>query len=70
MNEKCLEACAPAKDYSWFEPRKGVRLEDLPRFPLKQWDEMPSKVKSKVIAIYLAKMSDHLMGYEDERCRW
>ncbi len=65
MNEKCLEVCAPARDYSWFELWKGTRLEDLPRFSLKQWDEMPSAVKSKVIAVYLAKIFDHLMGYTD-----
>ena len=65
MNEKCFEECAPARDYSWFEVRKCTRLEDLPRFPLKQWDEMPAKVRSKVIAVYIAKIFDHLVGYAD-----
>ncbi len=65
MNEKCFEVCAPARDYSWFEARKDTRLEDLPRFPIKQWEEMPPAVRSKVIAVYIAKILDHLMGYTD-----
>ena len=65
MNEKCFEVCAPARDYSWFEVWKGTRLEDLPRFPLKQWGEMSLEVRSKVIAVYVAKIFDHLMRYSD-----
>ncbi len=65
MNEKCFEVCAPARDYSWFEAWPGIRLEDLPRFPIKQWAEMSTEVRSKVIALYVAKICDHLMGYID-----
>lgn len=66
MNEVCVERCAPARDTSWFEPRAGVTLADLPRFPFRDWQkEMTREERGTSIAYYTAKMVDHLQGVED-----
>ncbi len=65
MNQDCVEVCAPARDYSRFELRKGTRLEDLPRFPLAQLDDMKSIARGRVISLYTSLMFDHMMGYDN-----
>jgi hypothetical protein len=68
MNQACMEICAPKKDYSWFDLKPGINLEDLPRFPLKEFnEEMSSSVRQKVVAVYIAKIVDNLQGVRDER---
>jgi hypothetical protein len=65
MSEMCVEYCAKRKDYSFFELKKGLSIQDLPPFPLREWEEMSKQVKSKVIAIYLAQITGYLQGVEN-----
>jgi hypothetical protein len=68
MNQACMEECAPKKDYSWFEPKAGIKIEDLPRFPLEEFNNgMSSTVRQKIVAVYIAKIVDYLQGVRDER---
>jgi hypothetical protein len=63
MNDVCIEECAPAKDYRWFELKKGVNLEDMPRFPLEEFTNgMPARTRGIVVAVYLKKIVDCLQG--------
>ena len=65
MVDVCVEECAPAGDYRHFELKEGVNLPDMPRFPTEEFlKQMPPKVRQVVVAIYLAKMVDHLQGIE------
>ena len=65
MSQGCIEVCAIRRDYSYFDLKRNMTLEDMPRFPLDEWDDMPSKVRGKVVAAYLAKIIDHLKGVSD-----
>jgi len=68
MSEGCVEGCAPAKDYRFFELKKGVNLPEMPRFPLKEFqEEMSPRVRQIVVAIYVSKIVDALQGVQDER---
>jgi hypothetical protein len=68
MSEGCVEECAPAKDYRFFELKKGVNLPEMPRFPLKEFqEEMSPRVRQVVVAIYVSKIVDALQGVQDER---
>ena len=69
MNDSCMEVCTPAGDYSSFELRKGVNIEEMPRFPLEDFmNGMPAKVRGIVVAVYLSKIVDQLQGrVEHER---
>jgi hypothetical protein len=64
MNEICIEDCAIKRDCSAFEPKKGLKLADLPRFP--KTTDMTREEKFTSVTIYLAKIVDHLQGAEDE----
>jgi hypothetical protein len=64
MNEICVEDCAIKRDCSAFEPLKGLKLADLPRFP--KTTDMTREEKFTSVTIYLAKIVDHLQGVEDE----
>lgn len=66
MVDVCVEECAPEGDYCHFELKEGVNLSDMPRFPTEEFlNQMPPKVRQVVVAVYLAKMVDHLQGVED-----
>jgi hypothetical protein len=66
MNEICVEHCAVKRDCSAFEPKPGLRLSDMPRFPLKESGSMTKEEKFMSVTIYLAKVVDHLQGVEEE----
>ena len=66
MNEVCIEQCAINHDCSGFEPKKDLKLEDMPRFPLKESAAMTKEERFTAVTIYLAKVVDHLQGVEDE----
>ncbi len=65
MNDMCLESCAIKRDCSRFEPAKGLKLIDLPRFPNSA--DLTREEKFTVVALYLEKIVDHLQGTEDDR---
>lgn len=64
MNESCLEKCAIKKDCSAFQPKRGLKFTDLPRFP--DTANMSREEKFTSVTIYLAKIVDHLQGEPDE----
>ena len=65
MSEVCIEHCAIYNDCSYFEPKPGMNIGDMPRFPLNETKEMTEKEKFTAIALYLARVVDHLIGFED-----
>jgi hypothetical protein len=64
MNEACVEHCAIKRDCSAFEPKKDLKLIDMPRFP--NTEKMTKEEKFASVTIYLAKVVDHLQGEKDE----
>ena len=67
MQDVCVEICAPTRDCSHFEPKRGLTLEEMPRFPINGWQEMTRLEKTTAFAIYLSKVVDYLQGVENER---
>lgn len=67
MQDVCVEECAVKKDCSWFEPKEGLNLDDMPRFPYQETKEMTKEEKFVSVTIYLSKVVDHLKGVRDER---
>ena len=66
MNEICVEDCAIKRDCSAFELKPNTKLEDMPRFPLKESANMTKEEKFTSVTVYLAKVVDHLQGHESE----
>ncbi len=66
MNEICVESCALKRDASAFEPKPNLTIEDMPRFPMRDTKGMTKEEKFAVVALYLAKVVDHLKGIENE----
>ena len=66
MSEVCIEDCATERDCSGFDPRPNLKLEDMPRFPLKGSAIMTKEEKFTSVTVYLAKVVDHLKGVDDE----
>src|SRR5512138_75465 len=67
MNEICVEDCALKRDCSAFEPKPDMKLADMPRFPLKESEQMTKEEKFTSVTIYLSKVVDALQGVDDER---
>ena len=65
MNEICVEDCAVKRDCSAFELKPKLKLEDMPRFPLKESGSMTKEEKFTSVTVYLAKVIDHLQGNEE-----
>ena len=64
MNEICVEHCAIKRDCSAFEEKPDLKLIDMPRFPSQQLAKMTKEEKLTSVTVYLAKVVDHLQGYE------
>ena len=64
MTEVCVERCAIARDTSQFEPAKGLKLADMPKFP--NTKGMTREERFTSVVIYLAKITDHLQGANNE----
>lgn len=67
MNEVCVEHCAIKRDCSAFEPKSHISLNDLPRFPLNETQDMSKDEKFTVVTVYLSAITDHLKGVQNER---
>ena len=61
-----MEKCALKRDCSAFEIKPGLKLTDLPRFPLEESAQMTRDERFTSVSVYLAKVVDHLQGVEDE----
>ena len=65
MNQQCVDDCAIKRDCSWFELRPGIRLEDLPRYPINDTKDMTGSEKFTSVVVYLTKLVDYIKGDED-----
>jgi len=66
MNEKCIESCNPKRDMSGLQMKHRMDLADLPRFPLDDFlNKMTADERKTIMAIYTAKIVDHLKGIEN-----
>ena len=66
MSEICGEQCAPNRDISGFELKKGIDLIEMPRFPIDSIAHFTKEERLIVVAVYNAKIVDHLKGVIDE----
>ena len=62
MNEICMEHCSIQRDCSGFEPKPNLRLDDLPRFPLREASVMTKEEKFTSVTVYLSAVVDELKG--------
>jgi hypothetical protein len=68
LSDTCIEECWPAGDTSGFVMKEGTNLEDMPRFPLKEFSEdMTPKERQLCVGVYMAKVVDAAKGVKDER---
>jgi hypothetical protein len=66
MNDVCVSHCALKRDTSAFSIKPGLKLEDMPHFPLEETKGMTREERFTSVTIYLSKVVDHLKGVEDE----
>jgi hypothetical protein len=64
MSDVCVGHCAVKRDCSFFDPKKNLKLGDMPRFP--ETKDMTKEERFTSVTIYLAKVVDHLTGKDDE----
>jgi len=62
MTDGCVEDCAIHKDFKFFEPKKEMGPIHLPRFTMKEYDELPGKIKDEFLAFYIIKILEELNG--------
>ena len=60
MSDVCMEDCAVYKDFKFFETRKEMNPMNLPRFTMKEYQELPGKIKGEFLAFYLMKLMELL----------
>jgi len=65
MADVCVEDCAVYKDFKFFETKKEINPMNLPRFTMKEYEELPGKIKGEFLAFYLIKIMELL--YVPER---
>ena len=65
MNDVCIEECVVKRDASRFEMKPGLKLQDLPPYPVNDIEDMTKAEKFKSVVIYLSKVIDHLTGVDD-----
>jgi hypothetical protein len=63
-----MESCAPKRNCSDFRLKQGLKVDDLPPFPLADWisDEMTNKERKICGAVYIAILTDHAQGVRRE----
>jgi hypothetical protein len=64
MNQVCVESCAIKRDTSAFEPTRGLKLADMPKYPDSKG--MTREERFTSVVIYLSKITDHLQGADNE----
>ena len=65
MNDVCIEECVLDRKAAWFELKPGITLEDLPKYPVNDANEMTKEEKFTSVVVYLSKVVDHLQGADD-----
>ena len=65
MSEMCVEHCAQKRDTSYFQLKRGVNMENIPRYPLEEIKRMTKEEKFMSVVIYLSKVVDHLKGVDN-----
>jgi hypothetical protein len=62
LHDVCVEDCAVYKDFKHFELDMKLNVLSLPRFTLKEYQELPGVVKGEFLAFYLIKSMEVLYG--------
>jgi hypothetical protein len=60
LHDICVEDCAVYKDFIGFETIKEMDPIDLPRFTMKEYRELPGKIKGELLAFYIIKLMEVL----------
>jgi hypothetical protein len=60
MSDICMEDCAVYKDFKFFETNKELDHMNLPRFTMKEFEELPGKIKGELLAFYMIKLMEVL----------
>jgi hypothetical protein len=60
MLDICAEDCSVYKDFKSFEPNEKMNPFNLPKFNMKEYEELPGKVKGEFLAFYLVKLMEVL----------
>jgi len=60
LHDICVEDCAVYKDFKAFETSKEMDPVDLPRFTMKEYRELPGKIKGELLAFYIIKLMEVL----------
>jgi len=60
MSDVCMEDCAVYKDFKFFETMKEMDPMNLPSFTMKEFEELPGKIKGELLAFYVIKLMEVL----------
>ena len=60
LSDICMEDCAVYKDFKFFETNKELDPMNLPRFTMKEFEELPGKIKGELLAFYVIKLMEVL----------
>jgi hypothetical protein len=62
LSDVC-EGCQVDPQLPWFEERRNLTLEELPRFPVSEFNNGISvKARQILIAVYMEKITERLQG--------
>lgn len=63
MTDLCLENCALERKGRWFELRKDLSIQDMPRFPIDEFvNDMTADERKIILGSYTAKLVDQAQG--------
>lgn len=59
-SDRC-EPCLTEDNFTYFEARGGITLEDLPPFPRSDFEDgMPVKMRQVIVGLYMEKMMNKI----------
>ncbi len=68
FNEICIEDCSAHRDAKHFEPKEGMNIEDMPRFPLDDFlHKMTPDERKACVGIYTSRLVDNAQGVRHEQ---
>ena len=67
MNDVCIEECVLDRKAARFELKPGMTLEDLPKYPVNDANDMTKEEKFTSVVVYLSKVVDHLQGADGRK---
>ena len=63
MTDLCLENCALERKGRWFELRKDLSIQDMPRFPIDEFvNDMTADERKIILGSYTAKLVEQAQG--------